>query len=107
MASSATGNIFAALAKTRSKKEKKPKAESDAVPDKHAELEAAIFSQSGTGLSNWADDSEEDDEWQAQPAEAQGEGWSEVSDHAGAIAHPGGRALPCWAPHDLHLHDAG
>ena len=80
---SSSGNIFAALAKT--KKKSKPKADSDekaaeSKVDKHAELEAAIFSgPSGTGLSNWADDSEEEEEeWGAQPHHAGEEGWSEV-----------------------------
>lgn len=51
--------------------------------DKHAELEAAIFSApSGTGLSNWADDSEEEDEWggpSGDHAHHHEEGWEEVS----------------------------
>lgn len=77
-----SSNIFAALTKTKSKKAKAPKEageERESKADKHAELEAAIFSQSGTGLSNWADDSE-DEEWGApHPAHQQEEGWEAVS----------------------------
>lgn len=73
------GNIFAALAKSKSSKKSKPKEQREDPADRHAELESAIFSQSGTGLSNWADDSEDED-WGATQSHTQGEGWSEVMD---------------------------
>lgn len=75
-------NIFAALQKKKSSK--KPAAVKEDVPeeervDKHAELEKAIFSAPTGGISNWADDSE--DEWDANahdhPAAAE-EGWNQV-----------------------------
>lgn len=94
---SSSGNIFAALAKSKSKKEKKPPKEDEGA-DKHAELEAAIFSKSGTGLSNWADS--EDEDW-GEPAPAHGEGWSEVG-RPGSLAGFFGRSQPpAWrnAPH--------
>lgn len=75
-------NIFAALTKTKSKKSKAPKEateERESKADKHAELEAAIFSQSGTGLSNWADDSEDEEEWGAPHPAHHEEGWEAVS----------------------------
>jgi len=73
-------NIFAALQKKKSSK----KPANEDVPkeervDKHAELEKAIFSAPTGGMSNWADDSE--DEWDANandhPAAAE-EGWNQV-----------------------------
>ena len=75
-------NIFAALQKKKSSK--KPAAVKEDVPeeprvDKHAELEKSIFSAPTGGMSNWADDSE--DEWDANadhPAAAE-EGWNQVS----------------------------
>ena len=78
-------NIFAALQKKKSSK--KPAAVKDDVPeeervDKHAELEKAIFSAPTGGMSNWADDSEE--EWEANahdhPAAAE-EGWNQVTSY--------------------------
>jgi hypothetical protein len=75
-------NIFAALQKKKSTK--KPAAVKEDVPeeervDKHAELEKAIFSAPAAGVSNWADDSE--DEWEGNahdhPAAAE-EGWNQV-----------------------------
>ena len=81
MASGASGNIFAALTKTKSKKKPREEPKEPEV-DKHAELEQAIFSApSGTGLSNWADESEEEDEWEGAHAHAghHEEGWEAVS----------------------------
>ena len=105
------GNIFAALAKSKSKKKSsEPKEPRESQEEKHAALEAAIFSApSGTGLSNWADDSEEEDGWGAEPQAAHdlGGGWEEVrccelgsgdpalSDH---IARPRRGALPGLSP---------
>jgi hypothetical protein len=100
------GNIFAALAKSKSgKKSKQPKEQKeDPSADRHAELESAIFSQSGTGLSNWADDSEDED-WGAPQSLAQGEGWSEVRDATHGVGIGGcaafANATPP-APHQCH-----
>lgn len=75
------GNIFAALTKSKSKKQPKEKKEERASDaDKHAALEAAIFS-SGTGGTNWADESDEEDEWGGHHHAGHGheEGWEAVS----------------------------
>ena len=64
----ATSNAFAALGKgSKSGKDAKPKKTKDAKKPKEsaAELEKAIFSQPSLGISNWAD---EDDEDYAKPA---------------------------------------
>ena len=75
-----SNNIFAALQKKKSSKKPIAKeiVEEEPQVDKHAELEKAIFSGTGTGLGNWADESE--DEWDAHanhPAAAE-EGWNQV-----------------------------
>ena len=102
-----SSNIFAALAKSKSKK--KPKADSDdkqqsAEADKHAELEAAIFSApSGALASNWADseeEEEEDEEWGAPQSHGNEEGWEEVRGSLGIAGWvpglPGNAHCPCW-----------
>ena len=75
-----SNNIFAALQKKKSSKKAAPPKE-DVIEeprvDKHAELEKTIFSASATGVSNWADDSE--DEWDAAARHPQAEeGWNQV-----------------------------
>ncbi len=73
-------NIFAALQKKKSVKKPKDAAPKDEEPkvDKRAELEKAIFSAPAAAMSNWADESE-DDEWDAHPPAAEmEEGWAQV-----------------------------
>ena len=73
-----SNNIFAALQTKKSTKKVSVKEDADEPKeDNHAELEKAIFSTTATGISNWADDSE--DEWEAHarhPAAEQG--WNQV-----------------------------
>ena len=112
-----SSNIFAALAKSKSKK--KPKADSDEKQqsaEKHAELEAAIFSApSGALASNWADsEEEEDEEWGAPQSHANEEGWEEVRGSVGIAAGSRDRQAMCIAPagrppthhHPLHARPA-
>jgi hypothetical protein len=79
----ATNNIFAAL--DAGAKKSKPKVEKDVSKKKKstddkdkkaatAELEKAIFAQP-LSSSNWADDSEDDDDYAAPPVD---DGWSRV-----------------------------
>ena len=99
-------NIFAALSDVNKKKKKGGKQGGEEVAaeprvDKHAELEKAVFNAGGPGLSNWADDSEEEDEWgrSAPAAAVDGEGWSEVRGGWGpAPPSPNTRAVPCMRP---------
>ncbi len=78
-------NIFAALdKKAKSKPDKessKKKASSDDKPKEKkpstAELEKAIFAQP-LSSSNWADDSEEEDEYEQEQKQQIDDGWSRV-----------------------------
>ncbi|KAJ9528500.1 hypothetical protein QJQ45_020525 [Haematococcus lacustris] len=96
-----SGNIFAALDKAKKKKSKsstKEHKESKPVVKEpeisKEELERAIFSQPANTISNWADDSEEDDYYPAPaaaPAEPVEDGWSKATGG-------GGRANRTTAP---------
>ena len=80
-------NIFAALSdaskkkKSKSSKGKEGEDKPAAAPkvDRHAELEKAVFAGSaGGGLSNWADESEDEGEWGEHHPASPGDGWEEV-----------------------------
>lgn len=71
-----SANIFAALSKPKKTKAKERPPKPEPQGPNHAELEKAIFSAPAAGVSNWADDSDEDD---FRPNhEPLGDGWSEV-----------------------------
>jgi hypothetical protein len=72
-------NIFAALSKKKKKISSKDDGgakEEEAKVDKHAEIEKAIFSAPVGGMSNWADDLEDD--WGAPAPAAADDGWNQV-----------------------------
>lgn len=75
-----TKNIFEAL--DTKKKKKSSSAKDGAKKEKKkeistAELEKAIFSQPALGISNWADDDEDEDDFTAVPTN--NAGWTTVS----------------------------
>jgi hypothetical protein len=76
-------NIFAALDTKKKKKSSKGKNEKSPAEtvDKTAELEKALFSQPVTGLSSWADESDEEDIHVAAPPVD--DGWNEVRSFGG------------------------
>ncbi len=113
---STSSNLFAALAAKKKKpsasttKKEKPakKVEEAQEPQISSEdLDREIFSQPTLGVSNWADDSDEDDGFAAPSARAALEpvepGWSKASErrasvgtlHAASAAFRA-RALPGW-----------
>jgi hypothetical protein len=73
-------NIFAALGAKKKKKSNKSSdahAERKHLEHKTAEIEKAIFSAPAAGVSNWADES--DEEWAATAMPTRGdEGWNQV-----------------------------
>jgi hypothetical protein len=98
MASLATRNTFAALQKSsKSKKDdggKKKRSKDEKKSVSTADLEKAIFSQPSLGISNWADDDDEDGDYAmpALPAE-----WGEVRTRTQPKAEPT-RAMHGRAP---------
>lgn len=80
--STMSNNIFAALQKKKSSKKHSSKEDAAMEPkeDKHAEIEKAIFAAPAGGVSNWADDDEE--EWDGHVPATAGrgneEGWNQV-----------------------------
>lgn len=77
-------NIFSALAaskKPKATKKEEEKVESEAPKVSTEELDRAVFSASAIDVSNWADDSEEEDDGFAAPPAGgfdAGAGWNEV-----------------------------
>lgn len=75
-------NIFSALAKPKKSKSGKTKKEKPApeIPDvSHEELDKVVFSAPNVGVTNWADDTDEEDAFVPTPSNGlDAEGWSEV-----------------------------
>jgi hypothetical protein len=79
-----SSNLFAVLdkkgpKKPKEKKEDKPKKTAKKEPEiSHEELEKAIFAQPALGISNWADDDDEDDLAPTHSHQELEPGWSTV-----------------------------
>lgn len=84
-------NIFSALQKKKSKSKVKADessaAQDEANVDKHAEIEKALFSGPSTGVSNWADELEDDWAVEAAPGLAE-DGWNQVQSVPQIIKRP-------------------
>lgn len=117
----ATKNAFAVLKASKSKKDEKDNDDKKKRKDEKkksvstAALEAAIFSQPSMGISNWADEDDEDYAMPSLPAD-----WAEVRSAPPAApsagARPSQRARararaccvhPAHAPHALPLPAGG